>query len=754
VLYQTKDGGGMGDQTHAPLGPFLKQNFAEVKAFCRVVNTGTATGIVTYSGKDSSTYLRSFREKNITYSDTDFFKLFSFKVLQGKPNLSQPNQVVISQSQAKKYFGLERAIGNLLTLHNQFGKTTYTVSAIFEDIPQNSDFQADMIFSLQTLANPANLGNNSWAKLDEWSGSFLQSLILLDKQTDFSALEQKINVFKNKTMPDAADISVHLQALQYLHLGKSLGDKYPTTSNLTFMYLLACIGGLILVIAWLNYINLSTASSLKRAKEVGIRKVAGASRWQLIGQFLGESMLLNSMGFIFALLLIELFQGGFNQLINKDLSVFSLFKNSAWLVGLSLIVGGFILSGGYVAYLLSSFPTVDTLKGTFIRSLKGVFLRKTLVVFQFTISITLIIATMILHRQLQFMQNQNLGMNIEQLLVIRGPQVIKAEKTKQSYMAFKHTLSQLPYIQHYCMSGSVPGNWYNFSFSPLTKLNPVAGDEKKVYQATLFDDKFLKTYQIPLAAGSNFTPEMCEKAFEGDKIMLNEKAVKQIGFRSNQEAVNHKVKWGDKEFKIVGIVKDYHHQSLKQAIEPLVVIPQYNTGNYTIRLNSKDIQKKVSELEAIYKKNFPGNPFEFYFVDENFDKQYQAEQQYGFIFIIASSLAIFIASLGLFGLATFSVEQKTKEIGIRKVMGASVQSIVWLLTRDFVRLILAAFLIASPIAYYAMTYWLQDFAYRTDINWYIFALAGIFALLVAVITIASQAIRASLINPVESLKYE
>ncbi|MFN7116362.1 MAG: ABC transporter permease [Saprospiraceae bacterium] len=752
LMYQGSDGKAYG-WTRNPLPSAMQQQFKEVKGYCRIVPSANVTGIITYSADNTAEPPRSFHEENIIFADQDFFKLFSFKVLEGKSSLEQPNLVAIAASQAKKYFANENPIGKVLILNNQFGKALYTVSAVFEDVPQDSDLQFDMVFSLATLANPVNLNGNDWARLDTWGSTYLHGYVMLEKNTDIAALEKQATAIVKQNLP-SFDQQIILQPMRYMHLGRNLNDNNETFGNLGFIYLIGSIGLLILIIAWLNYINLSTASSLKRAKEVGIRKVVGANRSQLIGQFLGESFLLNLYGFALAIIIVKILQTPFNQLIGKNLSLNTLLQNSSWLFGTMLVVSGLVISGTYVAYVLSSFSTAYTLKGTFSRSLKGVFLRKSLVVFQFTISLILIAATLILYRQLQFMQNKSLGMNIEQKVVITGPEIVEEGTYQSKNAAYLQAVSQFPFVKKYSSAGVVPGKWYNWSMAGITRLNPKPDDDKKNYNMAIIDDRYFDLYDIKFAVGNNFTPFMCEQGWDKAKrVILNEKAAKELGFASAQEAVGQQVTTGE-PFEIIGVVKDYHHMSLQQAIEPIIFLPRLYSQNITLELPTDQIQTSMRKLESLYKQTFPGNPFEYFFVDDAFNEQYKTEQQYGLIFMIASGLAILISCLGLFGLATFSVEQKTKEIGIRKVMGASVEQIVTLLTQDFLILVGIAFVIATPLAWWMASKWLEDFAYRTELSWWIFGIAGAMAGLIAIITVSFHAVKAAVANPVESLKSE
>jgi putative ABC transport system permease protein len=669
--------------------------------------------------------------------------------------LKEPNTVAISESIAKKYFDKENALGKVITLNNQFGKTLYTVTAVYADMPENSDFRYDVVFSLQTLANKANLnGNEDWANLDGLGSQWLKTYLLLQPDAKPSVVEAKVMEIKSKMNPDNTD-AIKLQPFANQHLAEALGDRMPTTGSLGFIYLLTGISVLILLIAWFNYINLSTAGSLKRAKEVGIRKVAGASKMQLVRQFLGESLVMNLTGLLLALVLVNLVQGTYNYFIGKELSFAVFQQGNLWALGIGLIVVGSIGSGAYTSFALSSFRPSQTLKGIFSKSGEGIWLRKALVIFQFTISIVLIASTIILLRQLQFVQNKNLGMQLNQLLVINGPEVGKDETFKGRSAGFDNELSQLGFIQGYCRTGNVPTDGYNFSTAGITKQNPLPGDEKLGYSMITVDYRYLKTYSIDLVAGKNLTEEMGNGGWSDiTKLMVNEKAARQLGFVDNEDAVGQKVVWGEKEYELIGVVKDYHHLSLHQGIDPIIFLPRNNGGYYTTKIAIQNISANVAALDKLFKKYFPGNPFDYYFINDKYNEQYKTEQQYGTLFSIASGLAISIACLGLFGLATFTVEQRIKEIGIRKVLGASAIQITKLVSRDFLVLVVVSIFVATPLSWYAMNQWLLGFAYQTEITWWIFGIAGIVAVLIALITVSSQAIKAAVSNPVNSLRSE
>ncbi|MCP9749811.1 ABC transporter permease [Ferruginibacter sp. HRS2-29] len=728
-----------------------RQRYPEIKEYCRF-EEGIAQGIVTKNDNSNTSY----RESGIGYADGNFFNLFSFSLLNGNAtDLEKPNTVYLSASTVKKYFGKENAIGKTLVLNNQFGKAVYTVSGVYEDMKENSDIRYDMVFSLETLKDPANLNSNDWAAPDNLNSQYINTFFLLNKNSDVAALEKKLNTLRDELKKDKDGVRFRLQAFSNVHLGTSLGDSYPTTGNLKYIYVLGGISLLILVIAWFNYVNLSTANSFKRAGEVGVRKVIGASRSNLVLQFMGESLLINLLGFLFAIVLILLLQPLFNKLVDKPLSLQTITSSTLWIYGLLLLMLGSIFSGGYTAFVLSGFKPLDILKGKVSKTSKGIFLRRSLVVSQFVISIALIIATLTIFGQLRFMQNKNLGLNTSELLVLRGPEVGKDSTYKNRKEAFINTLASKSFVQDYCVSGSVPGNFYSFVTGGFTQPASKKGDELKNYSFAIISDRFLKTYGIPLVAGRNFTAQECAVEWnDNSKVLMNEQAIRQLGFKNPEEALHVNVQWDERPLQIIGVVKDYHHLGVQHAIDPVIFYPQNTSSYYTVRLSPGNTPEKIASLEKAYKESFAGNPFEYFFEDEKYDKLYASEKQYGHIFTTASIWAIFIACLGLFGLASFTVESRVKEIGVRKVLGAGVGSIVTLLSKDLLRLVLIAFIIASPIAWYFMHKWLQDFAYHINVGWWSFLLAGSIAILIALATVGFRAMKAALANPVKSLRTE
>jgi putative ABC transport system permease protein len=732
-------------------GMKAKENFPEIKDFCRF-ESGVTKGVIKRAKQGSE----PFREANISFAEGNFFEFFSFQLKSGNPkSLQKPNVVFLSETTAKKYFDTENPIGQVLSLDNQFGNAAYTVEGVYVDMLENSDIRYDMVFSLETLKNPANLNDNGWARLDNLDSQYINTYFLLNNGVNPKTLEGKLSQLRKQLGKENDGTKFRLQALANVHLGESFSDDLQTTGNLKYIYMLGGIAFLILIIAWFNYINLSTANSLKRANEVGVRKVIGATQTNLIAQFLGESLLVNALGFGLSIVFVFLLQPIFNELIDKKLSFETLQLSPVWMLGLGLLLFGSVFSGALTAFILSNFNPIETLKGKFNKRSKGAFLRKFLVVSQFTISIMLILGTVLIYRQLRFMQTKNLGINVNQLLVIQGAEVGKDSTYKARKTAFMNELSQQSFVKDYCISGAVPSRWFNFMTGGFTQPKSKPGDELKAYSFAIIGDRFLKTYGIELKAGRNFTEAECNVEWNNNsKVLLNETAIAALGFTSPEEAVRTRIQWDERQLEIIGVVKNYHHVGVQQAIQPIIFYPQNNSTYFTLRLTPDNMKEKIASLEKLYKTYFAGNPYEYFFLDDNFNKQYFSEQQYSKIFTTASVWAIIIACLGLFGLATFTAESRTKEIGIRKVLGASIFSITALLSKDFIKLVFVSIIIASPIAYFLMEKWLQDFEYKVEISWWIFALAGASTIVVALLTVSYQAIKTALMNPVKSLKTE
>ncbi len=739
------------DVTSAPgFATLVKQQVPAVENYVRVAD-GIGAGVVSYApGKSSE--VKIFSENNISYVDSSFLRVFSFPLIAGSPSLAEPKTLALSQTISKKLFGTTDVIGKNITVSNQFGNTIYTIKAVYAQ-PEASDVKAEILLSIHTLESAANRNENDWADPTKTESAFANAYIQLTNNTDATTVNNQITSIVHAANSRMKDDQVVLQPFNQLHLAPSFDYPYQTFGNLTLVVVFFCVAVLILLIGWVNYINLSTAQALNRAKEVGVKKVLGASRSQLIFQYLTETFILTIGSTLIALLLVYLFQPVFNNFIAKDLSL-SILNNSWFMVASVLFIAvGSILSGGYVAFVLTAFKPVTVIRGKVGSGIKTLSLRKVLVVFQFTISIVFIIATVVLYRQLQYMQTENLGINLNQLLVIQGP-TVSSDGQAAKNVSFKNALTQLPFVKKIAASNNVPGIGYNFSADGITKLNAQVGDDKKSYFMFICDQNFFDTYGINFKQGKSFTQEDAEKSWNNaPKVIINEKAAQAMGFNIKDNLIGQKINWG-KTYEIIGVVKDYHHLSLKEEIKPVIYLASVSFSYFTIQTDVHDLQSKLNTIKQLFDQHFPGNPFAYFFADEKYNQQYLAQQQLGKLFIASAFIAVLIACMGLFGLAAFSARQRIKEIGIRKVLGASLANIVTLLSVDFLKLVLIALILASPIAWFAMHKWLQNFAYKTSISWWIFVLAGSLAVTIALLTISFQAVKAALANPVESLRSE
>jgi len=732
--------------------PIIKKEIPAAVQVVRVAD-GVGAGVLTYSDTKSQEE-KAFRENSIYYVEGSFLETFSFPVLSGSPNLRNPQTLAISKGIANKLFGNEDAIGKVVTVSNQFGNTPYTVQAVYS-IPSNSDIKAEVFLSMNTLENVANRGGNDWADPNGLENGFVTIYLQLNKGADPVLVADNITkMVKAATGAEPEDQTIGvLQPFSALHLPPSFNYPFQTYGSLPLVILFFGIAILILSIAWVNYINLSTAQAFNRSREVGVRKVLGASRSQLVLQYLTETLLLTLVAVFIAFMAVNIFQNSLNEFTGKPLSMAVLNYPWFWLALILSFLLGSVLSGVYVGLTLTSFTPVTAIRGNLTLKTGGFSLRKGLVVFQFTISIIFMIATVILYNQLQFMQREKLGMNLDQLLVIEGP-TVSSERQAEKNSLFKNDLGQLPFVKKYAASNNVPGVGYNFSAIGITSLNPQKDDDKKPYSMFICDHQFFNTYDISFAQGNTFSKEDAERTWNNvKKLIINESAARSLGFDLKQNIIGEKISWGE-NYEIIGVVKDYHHLSLREVIKPTIFLGSVSFGYFTIQTGIENMPAKMEALKKLYTESFPGNPFNYFFADELYNQQYFIEQKLGSAFIAAAFIAIFIACMGLFGLATFSAKQRIKEIGIRKVLGASVASVTLLLSKDFIKLVLISIVVAIPVAWWAMDKWLMDYAYRSPLSIWIFVGAGFAAIFIAVATISFQAIKTAIANPVKSLRTE
>ncbi|MBD2700721.1 ABC transporter permease [Spirosoma sp. BT702] len=715
------------------IAPTLKKDFPEVEETARLYDADA--NVVTYDNIH-------YRENNYYFADNSIFNIFKIDFLSGDPAtaLKDKNTVVMSETIARKYFGNQNPLGKTVKL----GRNPYLVKGVYKDYPKNSHLELDLIFSYRTEPD----AQTSWGWYDFFTYVKLKPGTNPDLfQAKILNLVQKYNPDRAKTPGNHSDLL--LQPLRDIHLTSNLNQEAEVNGNGKSVAVLSIIALFILVIAWINYINLATARAMDRAKEVGIRKVAGAERFQLVVQFLMESLILNILAVLVALVIIQISAPSFNELTGRPLSLTQWLQRDLWLPAVAVFFGGTLLSGLYPAFMLSGFQPITVLKGKLSNVTGGLSLRQGLIVFQFAASVILIIGTITVYQQLRYMQNQDLGFSTSNKLIVRG--VESGDSTYEAKAnAFKQELERANLVEKATASAYVPGIeilWTN-GFRRLDRSDMASNT---LYN-TAIDYNFLEAYDIKLAAGRNF-----DKTFgtERRNVLLNETAVKLLGFDNPADALGKRIRSGD-TLTIVGVVKDYHQQGLQKGHWPMLLrfLPAADRF-FSLQLSSADdLPAKLAGVKAVYDKVFPGNPFEYFFLDTFFNEQYKAEQQFGKVCTLFAGLAIFIACLGLFALATFIAKQRTKEIGIRKVLGATVPSLIRLLSRDFLKLVVISIILASPLAWYAMNRWLADFAYHIAVPWWAFVLAGITSLAIALLTVSYQSIKAALMNPVKSLRSE
>ena len=741
--------------TSPALGPVMQQNFPEIADYTRIHHSKGIVQIKQNQGEP-----KAFREEKIYFAQANFLAMMGYPMrTRGEVSkfLQAPNAVVISQQTAARYFGGGNPVGQTLVLNDyNFGKKIFTVTGVFKNLPPNTHLSFDMLFSLASIKK----NRQEWATLSNWGWTDFYTYIRLKPNTTAKAVQAKFPpVVKAllKTLSDEPDLKLayQLQNIEDIHLHSQLQSEPGINGNVTVVRFLGLLSLFVLLLAWVNYINLSTARSLDRAKEVGIRKVVGAYRTQLISQFLLEALFLNLVALGLAILIVDTTFPWFGKLVGQSLQV-SLWQNMRFV----LLFGGFfllgtLLSGAYPAFVLSRFHPVKVLKGKFTTSAQGTSLRKALVVVQFAVSIILIIGTYAVYQQLSFMRNKDLGFNMEQMLVVRGPDLADSTYERKANF-FRQALLKHPAITKVAYSSSIPAKSFNWGSNGFTKSINGQGS-KKTYSVTYINKDFIDAYQMRFLAGA--LPPGLKPYYDQKGAIINEDACTQLGFASPQQAVNQVIYQNKKPIKVLGVLKNYHHYSLKSPMIPTIMFFQ-PTGNYcSVKIASTnqqqpDYQQVIKFTQQQYKIFFAGNPFQHFFVDENFEKQYQADQQFGQVFALFSVLAIFIACLGLFGLSLYTIQQKNKEIGIRKVLGASGYQILTMLSQGFMKLILIAYLIGLPVTYWAISVWLKNYAYSINLHFGLFLIPALAVLFLASITIAFQTLKAIKANPVDVLRYE
>ncbi len=698
---------------------------------------------------------KKFLEKRVMFADDGYFQLFPSEFLAGNAEmaLKNPESIVLTEELAQKYFGTENPIGKTLQMDNG---EYFTISAVIKNNPQNRHLRFDALIPMQKLINAWSKNGVDISKM--WFAFTDQyTYIQVKPNTNAEALRSKFPGFVEKNMGNllkriGRKFTLDIQPLTEIHLHPKEGEIQPQ-GNITTLRIAGSIALVILVLACINFMNLSTARSTRRAREVGMRKVFGAVRGQLVMQFLSESVVISLIALVLAVVFVEISLPFVNGVMNTHLAVGYL-SNAAQIlafVAFAMIVG--VAAGTYPALVLSGFAPIRVLKGAFMRTSSGAALRKVLVVMQFSISIVLIAGTIVVLQQLDYTQTKDLGFSKEQLLTISLPND-SAFATRRESM--KEALRAVAGVRSIAGADFVPGD-DGMSQNPIA-LEGAPSDKNVLVKRFFVDEDFISTMGLSLTEGRNYSAAITTDASEG--FLLNESAAKALGLTNgNGKSIGTRLEWfgnnPTRKGQVLGVVKDFHFESLHNQISPAVfILAKSDLTRFVVRLNTPDVRGAMAQIESIWNKFAPNAVMEYSFVDDNFNKLYQSEQRMGRIVTVFAGMAIFIASLGLFGLAAFSAEVRTKEIGVRKVLGASVASIIGLLSKDFLVLVSVAIVLAMPLAYWASTVWLQDFAYRVELSWWVFASSGAVAVMIAFMTVAAQAWRAAEANPVQSLKSE
>jgi len=742
--------------TPAPLGPELIRNYPQVEQAVRVVPPyENASHVLVVQGE------KRFFENRIWFADEDIFGLFHMPFIQGNPQtaLTHPNTVVITEGMAKKYFGEEALLGQTLQIEIDYDTgivelQDYEVTGIIKNAPANTHLKYDMFLSMETMRSNLSSFEEDW-----FNPKPKYTYVKLVSDTDAADFEEKLQRISNFLIQKYSEkynrkmdlYELFLQPVTKIHMFSHLLREIEPSGNWYYIYVYSIIAFLILLIGCLNFINLSAALSTTRTKEIGLRKVVGAQRRQLMWQFLGESFLITFIAFILAFGLTSLLLLPFNQMAGTELTLAGLTQPVVLLSLLGLLLFVSIGSGVYPALILTAFSPVSVLQGKLAPTSRGALTQKVLVVGQFAISIFLVICALTVFKQLQFMKGRALGFDLEQKLVLRVKS--NMEHLRRDYEAIKNDFLQNPSITGATVSSSVPGDKTNSGYYMTPRMEDFKG--APFIKVITMDYDFISEYGIKIVAGRSFQRGVGNDEREG--YLINLAGVKELGFSSPEEALgkNFMASYHRINRRIIGITDDFHYRGMQEVVEPLVMdIENSLFETITLSLRVENMNDLMRFIRSTWDEHFPGVPFEYSFLDESFDREYRYEEQMGRMLGIITTLGFIIACLGLFGLATFVARNRTKEIGIRKVLGASTSNIVAMLSKKFILLVLISIIIASPIAWYSMNTWLQDFAYRINMNLFVFFVAASGALAIALATVCIQGIRAAVANPANSLRNE
>ena len=719
-------------------GPDLKESFPEVERYVRIT---LASPVLLYKGE-------GFKEEHAGYVSEDFFRIFSFKLIRGIDStvLNNPYNAVISQSAAKRIFKGEDPLGKVVSYK---GRYDVEVTGVFEDMPENSHMKLDVLISMATF----EMLVNKFVLEEPWRWDNFLTYVLLKENTEARALEEKLpRLIEEKTgawlKETNQQMELHLQPLTSIHLHSNFGGEFEPNGSDKNVHYLTAVALFIIIIAWLNYISLATAKSMERAKEVGVRKVLGGYRTQLMGQFITESLLLNLTAAAFALLMMYLTLPYFKSLTGWQISP-SLLSINFWKWMLIIILAGSFISGLYPAFVLSAFKPAIVLKGKFTGSSSGRFLRKGMVLIPFVTAILLVSCLFIIFKQISLLRNQSLGFDLKQKLVVRDSEIYDSLFDSR-LTTFKKELLRIPGIEKMTYVSAVPGHPIPYFANSVRRLK---ADETEVNQYKFFtvDENFVEVFGLHMLTGRNFTAESTPQKV----VLVNSLASKTLGFSKPEEAIDEKIIFRDDTVTIVGVVNDYHHESPKNSILPVIYVFNPDGGFFFfIPLQTSSANAIVEKVQELFATVYAGQPFSYFFLDDQYDRQYKADVQFGKVVGVFSTLLIIVTTLGLFGLSAYTASVRTKEIGIRKVLGANINQVVLLLCREYLILIGIAIAIAVPCAWYVMKLWLNSFSTKIQITPWLFIAPSVLVIVITFVTISFQTIKAALTNPVDTLKHE
>ena len=731
-------------QTYNLSGPTLKETFPEIKNFVRL------SQISNVSFKNANTLIHG--EKG-SLADESIFDVLNYDLLKGDvyTALKEPYSILLTQTLAAKIFGDENPLGKTIEVIFR-GKSLFTVSGVLKDRSENTHMRNDFLISFNTMLSWNGYPDNAEPN---WNGNNLFTYIKIDKNTDVAGLKAKIMNFKVESLPFERH---NMEPLETIHLHSDKPYEAQTNGSANRVNFLLAIAFIIILLSWLNYVNLSTSKSLERAKETGIRKVAGAQRPQIMLQSLLESLLLNSIAIAIALLIVLIILPEFSRFIGIELTL-GLSNIKEFLPMLTFILIGTLIAGIYPAIVLSKYTPAKALKGKITTNGSGLTIRKSLIIGQFLATIVLLIGTIVVTKQINFLQEQPIGVNLEQVLAFNGKAMIAKPDSLliSEVITLENEIKKLPFVKNAVLAQTYPGGDYdNLSSSVGITYPDGTRDDKRIWYNYIVGPEYFDVMNMEFVAGGPF-----KKTAEGysNRIVMNEKFVKHMGITNMDEAIDRTVKFFDQDWVIAGVVKDYHHFGLKTGIEPMLLRYEPIISNLLVKFDQSSVSTKamngaIAQIENKWKSIMPQITFNYTFLDQKFEAQYNDDKAFGTAFQIFTILAILIASMGLFGLTSYTCIQRKKEIGIRKVNGATIAQILTLLNKDFVKWVGLAFFIAVPISWYAMNKWLEGFAYKTTLSWWIFVLAGVSALAIALFTVSWQSFRAAVVNPIESLRDE